>query len=365
MKILFSLDNYRKPSGGADRAARATRDALVRLGHEVRLLTPDFAPGLIRDGEWLTWRWNSIWQSTVRQSLAAWRPDLLLTQNRLAPASVFASREAGVPSVIFFHGYRCLSPTFFEGEDALSAPAVSFWRAPWRCRLKWPLVRHCLSLYEKAYGRADVIIANSRYSAAVIKRFYGRDVEVLYPIFDLTSSENRDAAASPSPTAPLLFIKPQRIKGLAIVAEVARLLPQRRFRVVGSLSRDGYRAFRRAKNVELLGWVDDMPALYRDSSLLLAPSQIPEPFGRVIVEAALHGVPCVASDSGGIPEAAGAGGILLRFTASPSAWAEAIESALTPTRHAALATAARAHSRDLLNTHNIERLGAIVCACRR
>ncbi|MCX7935575.1 MAG: glycosyltransferase family 4 protein, partial [Planctomycetota bacterium] len=303
MKILFALDNYGKPSGGADRAARAVQEALVRAGHEVQLLTPDFAPGIIRDGDWLTWRWNRIWHRAVRECLEAWQPDLLLTQNRLTPASVFASREVGVPCLIFFHGYRCLSPTFFEGEDALTAPPASFWRAPWRCRLKWPLVRHCLTLYAEAYRSASAIVANSHYSAAVIKRFYDREAEVLYPIFDLTAPENRGAVPLPLPEAPILFVKPQRIKGLAIAAAVARLLPQRRLRVVGRLSRESYRAFRSASNVELLGWVDDISALYRNSSLLLAPSQIPEPFGRVIVEAALHGVPCVASASGGIPEA--------------------------------------------------------------
>ena len=70
--------------------------------------------------------------------------------------------------------------------------------------------------------------------------------------------------------------------------------------------------------------------------VLFGPAQLPEPFGRVFVEAALAGLPSVASRAGGIPEAVGEGGILLEPSAPPAAWAAAIQSALVPERRAAL-----------------------------
>jgi glycosyltransferase involved in cell wall biosynthesis len=56
------------------------------------------------------------------------------------------------------------------------------------------------------------------------------------------------------------------------------------------------------KNVELLGYIEDVRGLIRNSSLLLVPSQSYESFGITIVEAMALKVPVVATDVGGIPE---------------------------------------------------------------
>jgi glycosyltransferase involved in cell wall biosynthesis len=52
------------------------------------------------------------------------------------------------------------------------------------------------------------------------------------------------------------------------------------------------------------GWVTgpDLTGLFRGASVVAVPSLWPEPFGLVGLEAALHGVPAVAFDSGGVAE---------------------------------------------------------------
>ena len=54
-----------------------------------------------------------------------------------------------------------------------------------------------------------------------------------------------------------------------------------------------------------------MEKVYKDTRILLVPSTWPEPFGRVIPEAQVNGIPCIVSNRGGIPEAAGKGGIVV------------------------------------------------------
>lgn len=68
----------------------------------------------------------------------------------------------------------------------------------------------------------------------------------------------------------------------------------------------------------------DMRTHYKQARVLLAPSTWPEAFGRVIVEAQISGIPVIASDIGGIPEAMGEGGILIPPVSEPARWAEAI-----------------------------------------
>lgn len=53
--------------------------------------------------------------------------------------------------------------------------------------------------------------------------------------------------------------------------------------------------------VHLLGYLDDTRPLLDTLDLLVLPS-LNEPFGRVLIEAMLAGVPCLAANSGGVPE---------------------------------------------------------------
>ena len=54
----------------------------------------------------------------------------------------------------------------------------------------------------------------------------------------------------------------------------------------------------------------DMRSVYRDTKVLLVPSQWLETWGRVATEAQFSGIPVLASRSGALPEAVGPGGIL-------------------------------------------------------
>jgi glycosyltransferase involved in cell wall biosynthesis len=58
--------------------------------------------------------------------------------------------------------------------------------------------------------------------------------------------------------------------------------------------------------------------------VLLAPSQWNEGWGRVVSEAQASGIPVLASRRGGLPEAVGAGGILVDAESDIAAWQAAL-----------------------------------------
>jgi len=374
MRILFTLDKYSSREGGADQVARGVVDCLLQAGHEVRVLEPGpeheanggaFSlvrrplpwPGLIRDSDLTTLRWNLFWSDVIDHELASFPPHMILTQNRLAPSAVAAAKRAGIRSCIMFHGYRPLSPTFFFGQDALTCDPPGFWNLPLRYKLKWPLVKRMLQLYHAAYAAADIVIANSNYTARVIERFFGRKAALLYPVIDLGPSRlGPGMDKPPRPEAPILFVKPQRIKGIHKLVAVSRIMPEHSFVVVCTPSRRLRGELAQRDNVTLRGWVDEMDEVYRNTSLLFAPAMIPEPFGRVFVEAGLRGIPAVASNAGGIPEAVGEGGILLNMHVSAEQWRDAIVEALAPTALAHLRPAARLHASELVNSHKCDAL---------
>ena len=67
--------------------------------------------------------------------------------------------------------------------------------------------------------------------------------------------------------------------------------------------------------------------------------------GRVAVEAGRYQIPTIATATGGLPEAVGAGGILLPRAASKSDWVGAIESLDDEAQYNHLASLASEHSR--------------------
>jgi glycosyltransferase involved in cell wall biosynthesis len=73
-----------------------------------------------------------------------------------------------------------------------------------------------------------------------------------------------------------------------------------------------------------------MRAAYARTRILMGPSIWPEPFGRIFVEAASNGIPSIASERGGIPEAVGKGGILIDDIFDVNRWVEALRQLASP-----------------------------------
>jgi L-malate glycosyltransferase len=80
------------------------------------------------------------------------------------------------------------------------------------------------------------------------------------------------------------------------------------------------------EQVQLLGYVDDVPSLLDRSSIFVLPSTRPEPFGLALLEAMGRGLPCIATDAGGPRDMVrdGETGLLVPM-GDPTALASAIE----------------------------------------
>ena len=375
MNVLFSLDNYSHGTGGAERCVQALALAMAERGHSIRVLQEGREPASHDDGpvrvhtrplpdpRFLrhryrdTLRWNRHWRPLLEEFLSRHPTDLIVTQNRLLVSSVSAAADRGIPAVILVHAYAMFCPTQFRARDALAECSRDCKAClPWRLRMTFGAVQRALHEYEEAMRRASVVVANSQYVQKVIRRFYDIDAPVMYPTIDLRHYE---VEGDPDQREYTLFVKPQDIKGLPIFLEVAKRMQDRRFLVAGA-SRRRARELGRLENVECMGWTDDMRQVYGRTRVLFVPSIWQEPFGRVFVEAGASGIPSVASARGGIPEAAGDGGILIHDIFDISRWEWALRRLDDPMVYARLSANARRHAKQLAADSGVQRFAEIV-----
>lgn len=196
-------------------------------------------------------------------------------------------------------------------------------------------------------GFQVVPVANSPMTAGRISEHFGIQAAVVPPIIDTERYETTTDDAR-----FITLISPKPIKGLDLVIEMAGMAPDIQFLIVEGIPmpRGEWEALRRRTdplgNVTLRRSTEDMRTVYRDTLILLAPSQVAETFGRVVPEAHVSGIPTFVRDVGALPWVAGDGGVVMPAEAGAKDWVEALQHVLgDPERYGALSEMARRNAR--------------------
>ncbi|MGH6876276.1 MAG: glycosyltransferase family 4 protein [Rhizomicrobium sp.] len=350
LQIVPALD-----AGGAERSTIEIAGALTRAGFASlvasaggRMVGELEAAG----GEWIAMPANAKSPFALLANARRLR-DLIRTRNiklvharSRGPAwsALWAARRTAIPFATTFHG-------------AYSAG--------------FPLKR----FYNSIMLRGDAVIANSQWTADHIRADYSFRPKKLVVIPRGVDLERFDPAgvprgrvmalreawgAGPEHTVILLPGRMTRWKGqLVLIEAMARLAKDRTgtLRVVlagDAQGRDDYtadvaRAIARyglGQIVAVAGHIDDMPAAYLASDIVISASTKPEAFGRVAAEAAAMERPVIATDHGGARETVlpGTSGLLVP-PGDAGALAAALEKlvAAGPAGRAAIGARGRAH----------------------
>jgi surfactin synthase thioesterase subunit/glycosyltransferase involved in cell wall biosynthesis len=150
--------------------------------------------------------------------------------------------------------------------------------------------------------RADAIVGVSEYVARYVREHGGLDA-VHVPISLMEPGGFPNLADFESPFVTL--VNPCAVKGIAIFLGLAERMPNVRFAAVPTWGANAgdFVELRRQGNIAILPPADDIDDILRQTRILLVPSLWAEARSRVVLEAMSRGVPVIASNVGGIPEA--------------------------------------------------------------
>ena len=252
--------------------------------------------------------WNN--EDGAREVVEQFKPDIVIAQSAEPVPLLQSFSGLGIPRMAYFH----------EVERIWDVQAL--------------------------LAMGDVgLLANSEFTARKMAEGGGVHPTVIRPLID--------RALYVTATAPknALFINTSPKKGLEIAFRIAESRPDVAFDFVRywSAKPEHVQALveraRAAGNITLHAPTNDMRPLYGRARVLLAPSQWEEAWGRVATEAQINGIPVLASNRGGLPEAVGPGGILVAHDAPIEHWTAAFAKLWDDeSEHARYAAAALAHS---------------------
>jgi glycosyltransferase involved in cell wall biosynthesis len=287
MNILFVIGGALRTLGGAVVTTLTFARKLERdFGHRCVVLTrhPDSRRETIGGIEIAAFRDVE----ELKQVVEIFQPQVIVGALNDAVAGLRVAKRFGIPAAVYLHSYEFCPPTAAERREWGIADESAF---PSDAEADF------------VFDSADAVFVCSHYLQQALETKRGLSAEAIGCDFDrdevLLDEERPDRGEY------ITGVCGYRHKGLEIFLSLAERFRHERFLLAGDLGADIDLSYRRRlaalPNMILPGRMEIKSMLAR-SKIALVPSQWPEPFGRIAVEAMANGIPLLASDAGGLKE---------------------------------------------------------------
>ncbi|QLH81270.1 glycosyltransferase family 4 protein [Halosimplex pelagicum] len=324
-RVLLITPGYPPPPGGIQTVVRNIERGLRARNIPVQVVyidPSDFTPSisdLLPRPRWCysaraTVTGKYMYQKTaydqVTQEIADFEPDIVHALHVRNWSALVAANEAEVPTI-------------------LSAHALELEETP---------------LAQKAISAADAVHAVSEFTGSLVRKIRNEaNVEVIHPSIKVEDYEKaKDSLSHDHEERPIVtvarFVERKNIETVIEAwKKVDNRLKQGRKLVLvgeGPKKKELKQSASDVEDIKFTGWIEERKKrqLLAESALfVMVPKQIGfdvEGFGIVYIEAQAAGTPVIGSQTGGVPEAVGEGGITVNEPGNPAEVANCIETLL-------------------------------------
>ncbi|MDP4143058.1 MAG: glycosyltransferase [Bacillota bacterium] len=301
--LLIQSTGYLYKWGGAHKANRILMEGLAAKGHNCKVIVPltdifdnkeqfystlsDFNVEVIENNNFMVhFRSKGVEVYTItegfnifpfiKNTIEAFKPDVTVISEDISFVLLETALETKTKTVYISHSQATLpfGPEAFE-ENMERATLIS---------------------------KVDGIITVSKYLDNYFRKWAGAATRTIYfpsygqgPYPYLGNYDNKYITA----------INPSSLKGISIFLKLAKALPEFPFAAVPTwaTSKEDLKEMESIPNITILKPSENVNDIYAQTKIFLMPSLWGESFGQVAVEAMLRGIPVIASNVGGIPEA--------------------------------------------------------------
>lgn len=255
----------------------------------------------------------------IGKVLDSFHPDIVHLNNinfQLTPSILDAIHKRNIPIVQTVHDYQMVCPNhllYNEQEEKVCERCVQ--GSKWNCAryscIHGSKVKSILGTLEalfyrarRTYEKVDCYICPSRFLEQKLlagSPIYQDKTFVLHNFVNIQGADESHPAPDAEPY--IAFVgRLSKEKGVALLAETAKLLPEYKFVVMGNGPDDA--VLQGINNVELTGFLtgDTLRTRTESASLIIVPSICYENCPLSILEAFAFGVPVVTMNMGGMAE---------------------------------------------------------------
>lgn len=306
MRILLAHNSTYYPAhGGGDLSNRLLLEALAARGHECLVVSRTASHGAAAHRELLA--------DLAHRDISATLEERGVVRFRLNGVEVHTATETPNLREYFTRQIGGFQPEIILGSTDDSAqlllqaalasgvPVVYLARAT----IALPFGPDCAfpsSAKTDALRRASGVVGVSQYVADYIRQWSGIEAAPL-PISFMGSGPFANVGRFGNEFVTL--VNPCVVKGIDILTALAEALPDTKFAAVPTwgTNEEDFGKLRTRGNITALEPVDNIDRILERTRVLLVPSVWAEARSRIVVEAMLRGVPVIASNTGGLPEA--------------------------------------------------------------
>lgn len=335
MKILM-INKFLYPRGGSESYMLKLSEQLKKLGHEVEYFGMYDEKNTVSNSLNLYTNNMDFHKKTVSrflypfkiiysfeakkkigQILDKFKPDIVHMNNinfQLTPSIIYAVKKRKIPLVQTVHDYQMICPnhllySFSENKPCDRCINGSKWNCLKHSCIHNSKVKSLLGVIEakvysalKTYKMVDLYICPSKFLENKLlgaSRLYDGKT---YTIHNFIEKKAVNKSAEDKKPYIVFVGRLSKEKGIELLAETAKLLPDYSFVVAGNGPDED--VLLNIPNITLMGFVtgDELTKLMANAHLLIAPSVCYENCPLSILEAHSMGIPVVTMNSGGMAE---------------------------------------------------------------